>query len=324
MNNTVNVYDTPTKTDSWVLYTLWLLSIIVVGLLGNCIILVASVGFKAIRIDKVSAILIRHIAAADVLHITLVVIPAAISSISRKWVLGATFCQIQTYLIPIFFSTSIFLLCGLNINKLVCLSTPLRSRSRSSRTGCKIGAALWLYVIIPVMMVHLFAFALNKKWEYRYSGTVFHCTGTYLDSGNFYEILTTVSLLAPCVVILVTTISLFCLVHKVRGVQKQSVQTLVLVSTIFIISFFPFGVATAMVATGHPFESFGINFILYLRISTVLGNLNTGVNVVIYYFTINSFSEFVRNRLGRNLRKLFTERNKIQDASNPSKSFGTG
>ena len=323
MEDTVNLYDMKPETNGRVLYTLWYLSITILGLLGNCIILTASVGFKAITLDKVSVMLIRHIAVADVLHILLVVIPAAVSIIRDGWVLGDTFCQIQTYLTPIFFSTSIFLLCGLNINKLVCLLNPLRSRSRSSRTGCKIGAAFWLQVVIAMAIVHLSAFACNKEWDYHYSAAVFHCTGTYVDSQSFYEILTAVSLLVPCFVVLVTTVCLFCFVHKVYGVQKQSVQTLVLVSTIFIISFFPFGVATAMVASGDPLKSFGIHFVVYLRIATSLANLNTGVNALIYYFTIKSFSDFVKNQLLKKMRQLFRDRNKIQDASDLSKSSGT-
>ena len=260
MEDTIdNVYDMKLSTYSRILYILWDLSIIILGLFGNLIIIAASVKFKAIRLDKVSEMLIRHIAVADVLHIILVVIPAGTSVICDKWVFGDTFCNIQTYLMPIFFSTSIFLLCGLNINKLVCLVYPLRSRHRSSRTGCKIGAAFWLQVIISMTIVHLSAFTF-KKWDYHYSPTVFHCTGTYLDAGSFYEILTAVSLLVPCFVILVTTTCLLCFVHQVNGLQKQSVQTLVLVSTIFCLSYIPFGVTTAMVAAGQPLRSFGINF----------------------------------------------------------------
>ena len=317
-----NVYDMESTFYARVLYALWYLCIIILGLVGNFIIIIASVRFKGIRLDKISVMLIRHIAVADVMHIILVVIPAETSIICNRWVFGDTFCKIQTYLLPIFFSTSMFLLCGLNINKLVCLMDPLRSKNRSSRTGRYIGASFWLQVIISMTIVHLSTFSF-KKWDYHYSSTVFHCSGTYLDAGSFYEILTAVSLLVPSVVIIITTACLLCFVHQINGLQKQSVQTLVLVSTVFCISFIPFGITTALVASGNPLKSFGINLAVYLRITTMLGNLNVGVNAIIYFMTINSFNKFVKN-LRIHLKQMFVSKNKMQVVPALTKCKSTG
>ena len=306
------VYDMKPNAYGRVIYILWYLTLIISGIFGNFIILTASVRFRAIRLDNVSEMLIRHIAVADVSHIILVLVPGVTSIISDRWVFGDTFCRIQSYLLPMFFSTSIYQLCGLNINKLMCLINPLECRSRSSRTGCFIGTLFWLNVVVSLFLVHLITFTL-KTWDYRYSPAVFHCTGTYQDAGNFYEIMTSVAVLVPCFVILVTTVCLLCFVHKVKGLQRQSVQTLVLVSGVFCLSFIPFGVTTALVAVGDSeARSYGFNFAIYLRVSTALANLNAGVNATIYFLTIKSFNEFVRD-LPQHMRHLFRDNTRMQN-----------
>ena len=306
------VYDMKPNSYGRVIYILWYMALIISGFFGNFLIITASVKFRAIRLDSVSEMLIRHIAVADVLHILLVVVPGVTSIISDKWIFGDVCCRIQSYLLPIFFSTSMYLLCGLNINKLMCLMNPLECRNRSSRTGCFIGTLFWLNVILSLVLVHLITFSL-KTWDYQYSPAVFHCTGTYLDAGNFYEIMTSVAVLVPCLVILITTICLLCFVHKVKGLQRQSVQTLVLVSGVFCLSFIPFGVTTALVAVGDSEAwSYGFNFAIYLRVSTALANLNAGVNALIYYLTIKSFSEFVRD-LPKQMKYLFRDNTRMQN-----------
>ena len=66
MNNTTSLYNVPSSPTERFLLAVWCLVVMATSLLGNSFLLLSSLKYKAIRIDKVTLALIEMIAVADI------------------------------------------------------------------------------------------------------------------------------------------------------------------------------------------------------------------------------------------------------------------
>ena len=72
--------------------------IVFLGILGNTFVLIASLKYRAINIDRISILLIEHLAAADLLIAVIEYLPLLVVVIADgNWVLGNWVCKIQAY-----------------------------------------------------------------------------------------------------------------------------------------------------------------------------------------------------------------------------------
>ncbi|XP_063686474.1 melatonin receptor type 1B-like [Bolinopsis microptera] len=71
--------------------------LILLGLAGNCFVLLASLKYRAIDIDRISILLIENLAAADFLIIIIEFVPLLVTLIANDWVLGDIICSVQSY-----------------------------------------------------------------------------------------------------------------------------------------------------------------------------------------------------------------------------------
>ena len=81
-------------------------------------------------------------------------------------------------------------------------------------------------------------------------------------------------------------------VKSERGLQKQTVATLVAISTIFVISFTPYAVMAIFEKLITP-ES----YVYYRRFAGTMLQLNIATNPIIYYVTVRSFRNFVNQMI---------------------------
>ena len=68
------------------------------GLFGNGTVLYSSVRYNAIRLDRVSVILVQNLAVADILYTLCTIVPVTITYICGRWVLGRVYCFIGAQL----------------------------------------------------------------------------------------------------------------------------------------------------------------------------------------------------------------------------------
>ena len=71
--------------------------LILLGLAGNSFVLVASLKYRAIDIDRISILLIENLAAADLLIMLIEFVPLLVTLIANDWVLGDIICSVQSY-----------------------------------------------------------------------------------------------------------------------------------------------------------------------------------------------------------------------------------
>ena len=66
--------------------------IVVMGTIGNIIVLYSSLVHQAIKFDKVTLFFVHNLATADLVMIFLIYIPMLSTILTKKWVLGKGFC----------------------------------------------------------------------------------------------------------------------------------------------------------------------------------------------------------------------------------------
>ena len=92
--NTNHTVDDVFATGEGKVLALFDLFMLVFGILGNSIVLYGSRKYQAINIDKISIMLIEHLATAEILILVLHNLPIFLSLIFKEWILGEIFVPV--------------------------------------------------------------------------------------------------------------------------------------------------------------------------------------------------------------------------------------
>ena len=115
------------------------------SLFGNSVILLATVKYKAIRLDKVSVVLIKNIAINDLIMGLSAVHPSLVSLVYGTWPYGKLACTVSYYIAgPTSYVAAVLQVCALHLNKIYTLVFPLRAVGRSRKLGFRICVVVWL------------------------------------------------------------------------------------------------------------------------------------------------------------------------------------
>jgi hypothetical protein len=135
------------------------------------------------------------------------------------------------------------------------------------------------------------------KWV-KFSNSSYRCDGTYHASSSVWwiPVYSAVFGLLPIIVVVVTTVWLLHFVKKVRGLQKDSVITNIVVSVAYIVALFPYVVLQGSYIALDP-EKHQTFYVHFYRFSVFMMWINTTANPFIYYFTVLSYNNFVKRIL---------------------------
>ena len=293
-NKTKYGIESDAERYSWAGFYLF---VILSSLIGDSIILVASIKHKAIKLHKVMVAIIQHLAVCDLMVVTSHVIPKCISIISNRWVLGESLGYILAT-VPYYFNTaSILLISTMTTSKIVLLKYPLRFGSTSGRRARQICWVCWgLALILPVTM-----FVVDLK-DVHFSYVFFSIM--YGFSSKSWKLLlplmTTILGFLPTCLVVATSIFLLIKARQVarRGRESlkwQGITTTFLTATVFCVSWLPYLVMNIMGGVLKA-EKEGV-YLAALRTVVKLVYLNTMSNFFIYCLTVDSFRGFVWSRL---------------------------
>ena len=265
---------------------------------GNIVVLTASIKYKAIKLDKVSIVLVRNIAIADLAYSIFVMLQVGLSLVWNSWPYGNghdSLCHLSTYLQHALAFTDINLICALNIAKLTCIIFPLYARLRTFKTGAIISGIVWVIAnIYPLQAVKRGVYFDYRSYRCAYTHTFDHWE--YLDPVNI-----SVFLLLPTSIVFITTVWLLFYVKKVTGTNKQAVLTMLPVSIVFCLSYAPIGtyfVAEKWITeNAEPRLYDDLLYTTLYRYGMLVKFINNSANPIIYFFTIRSFREFVTKKV---------------------------
>ena len=255
------------------------------SLLGNTMLLLASIRHKAIKLDRVTIVLLENLAAADLGFVLFTIIPRAVYILlyNDDYMIYREKLLYKTTVIPATICTSmkITLIPALNSCKLLSLIKPFRVRNYRYRDGYRIVAFLWcaegLFSIVTVIGTQ---FYLEYPTEMTYFG--FTVLGVLL-----------------CIT-LVTTLALLLKVNNARGLSGKGILSITLVSIVFLILYVPIWINQIFKKKGNK------------TLGTVFNNtyyIGCFVNPVVYYICIRSLKEFVDSIFCNILQVHFGMRN---------------
>lgn len=275
--------------------------LIPLGLVGNSLILVASLKFRAFRLDKVTVALVEHLAVCDLVSTLVFMVPGTVAVLLGRWPWGFTFCRVRFYAILFLGHCSLWQICALTTSKLLAILQPFRARQRRTATGHVLGTLVWLISAVPPLVL-----IIVQPNSFYFDPLRISCMHDFSDPVWTY-LLPTISFLfavVPNIVVLVTTVWLIAASWRIarRGRENlkwQGLLTVIIVALWYCLTYSP---NIALNFMGDEYvnpdlhkssETAKIRVLICSR--TLL--LNYVSNVFIYTTSVHSFRKFLVKRL---------------------------
>ena len=290
------------------------------SLLGNPIILIASIKYNAIKLNRFIVVFIQNIAAAELVSTLFYNLPGTISLLADDWMFGNSCPAIYTVG---YYSWRVatHLLCVMVVSKVLTVRYPLRTIALSKRRAKKIAAAVWTFCLI----YPAFKFVLRYKIYFDYR--IFNCGFCTANVPPIWVgvMVTVASLLS--LIIFVATIILVISARKMTrrkdNLKWQGVLTVIVTAGLYTLSILPiplYSLANYFVFSKHQTSLDPIFFRIAMNTVCLISIWNFWV----YCFTIASFKKFLLDKMKLAFSKILppkainlsTERSKIVKREN--------
>ena len=282
-------------------YTLicWTSITLICCIVGNTIILLATTRYRAIRLDKTSVVLIKHIAICDLVTGIFAVHPVLAALLHGGWPYGTVFCYVFNYLKAPSFLAAILLICGLHLSKLHTLLRPLNALGRNSKQGKKISLVILVSSFCPGL-VQIAIDSQDIAFDYR----SFMCT--YLFTAPMWKTVSTLVIalfvFLPNLIVVGSSIALLWLIRKTEGRVKQGIKTTFYVGFAYIIVNGPVTFHLLLLRNFSPIFSDDVRRFYednLFRAVFFFSFANCFLNFFVYYQSVKSFNAFVKKVLKR-------------------------
>ena len=289
------------RQDSNYLLTAWTVLAAIVSLAGNSVFLIASMAYNAIKLDKTSVIFLRNLAISDCGFFIYTFLDFLIKYYPP---LDSYDMSLFVQLLgQLFIGVDILMVCALSVSKLMTLKYPFVERRCSKSVGRVVSIAVWSFTIL-LLTIELALIVLDRQRTESDALTILgHQRSTQKTVGSttltrsmvYTNVLHLLAIIVPFTTICTATTWLFLYVRKVRDLQNQSVFVIILVSSVFTVSYMPHFIYRIMVM----FRVNGIADSLFSDISYYLIYVNFAADPLVYLITIRSFRKFVIRRPSR-------------------------
>ena len=293
-HNSSNLTEISTKEEVLlIMWTGWLIIILLASLMGDFTILLASIKYKAFKLHKVIVVFVQHIAVSDIVVSVTCILPQAVSRAADRNVFGRNLLSYILAYGPYYgFLSSKLLILALIIMKWLLIKHPLRSRNWSETRAHKLCACIWVVSLLCQGRFFIggaddiiFDYGIYR-YNYANSAPVWR---SYLSLTYFA--LTTY---LPNLVIFSITLLLVQYLLKARKVTTRSggnlrwqgLLTVIITASVYSISYLPYAIYFAVGAR--------VKGIYFYRFAATCGYFNTVANFFIYSFTVTSFNTFLR------------------------------
>ena len=280
--------------------------VILLGLAGNALVILGSVRYNAIRMEKNSVILIENVAGADMLATFLQFIPMIVTLAAERWLLGEflCYCGIFRY-IP--FCCEAMLIALMSIHRVQVLASPLKSPMSSARLKMLV-TGLWIFNITTLTCL------TGIKPTIRYEPSHLNCSPfDWENTGNvstYLEMLRVISgmyLIIPALITVIANLIILRIVYARPTVSDsasrmrnyKAVKTVSLICWVYIISYIPSVVLFALPVAGVENIPHYVN-----TLNMYILSFNLIANPLIYSFTNKRFALFAKLFLTGNVTKF--------------------
>lgn len=293
---------------------------VILSLFGNSFILYA-IWKKAIRLYKITVVLIQIIAVTDLGITIFKIFPVFLTAAVDRWIFGTLFCKIQAYLYEGLFVFSLALVCLVNVTKAVTLAFPFRARTVTKRYGYVAAGVVLLISLVWMIICKLKCD--GEMFEY----VMMSCNWAIIEviepgKGMLNLLIFTFAIYLIVLEIIIIFTSCFILLKAYqlkkrsnRSINLQGVGAVLLITALFLLStmlLLLYNVYTTIlmftdkILDPSVYSSFLSNYIFY-GIGRSLSNLNSVGNFFVYLVSIKSFNLFFKeccSKLNAELHKI--------------------
>ena len=280
----------------------YLLIVLLSSLTGDSIILIVSVKYNALKLNKAIVAVLQHIAACNLLQTISLILPTMISLIANRWILGETTGYILFLINAVSSPVSSILVCILNIVKLMLLQRPLSlgiimATRRNVHVCC--GAVWVLAMVFPGL--HLILDTNKFLFDYiRYNIVVTPSSDLAM---KISQAIIVISFIIPAFIVTVSTVFILRHLKESRKAAKRSggtlrwqgVLTVLATALVYCFSIVPFSISYLRLLF-HIRKISGKREVSFARISHFLPTLNIMSNFYIYCLTVSSFRKFILSK----------------------------
>ena len=274
----------------------WLAFVFLSSLLGDSLILIASIKCKAFNLHKMLVTFIQHIAVSDLLRSVGCVGPASTSAFFNVGSPHRFIDYVWFFTAYLTGASGSWFTTALTLGKLLLLKYPLKLRSMSQKHANKLCAGIWV-VCFSVPVSHLIIDKDDVIFDYR------KYSSEYRYSSTLWKIITPLYalffLFIPEVTVVISTLLILKKARKVvrktqQSLRWQGVTTVVLTATVYTIACLPITIyfIAEHVVEQNPDkpENFYAKF---NRVANGSLQLNVLSNFFIYSLTVASFRRFL-------------------------------
>ena len=294
-NTELSIQDSAVRS----VWAVWLIFVILTALIGDTIILIASIKYKAIKLHGVIVVFIQHIAVGDVLVSLTWLLPCAMSLIANEWVFGDFLCYVRPYFSSWGYQAVSLFVCGMITCKLLVLKYPIRSVTWTEGHAHRLCVVMWILALYwPPCMLTV------EKDDVSFDYIPYTCDYEFSSHKNEWKFLQPIATVLLNVVlnlvIVVTTVMILVVARRVakearRGLRWQGVMTVVLTAAAYSLSFVPMAVYRMALPLVEKDPSNKYAYMVpFYRVATSLLSVNVMSNFFIYSLTVTSFRNFLR------------------------------
>ena len=295
-NNDSTISDiSDTERHIWIVY---LTTVLVSTLLGNTIILIASIRYNAFKLNKFIVVIIKHMAVCDLVASIAFTFPTITSMIAHKWVLGQFCMYAERFTVHLSFPLTNVLICVLAGSKVLLLQFPLRTRAWSERSAHLVCVSCWTATVLysAAKLVH-------------YQNKVYFNYATYdidykdEETDKVFSIAIDSVYCVLIMIVMITTVFTLKYLFEAREVARRAksagsvrwhgILTVVLTSGVFCVSTIPWTVhrITEQFVAARP--QMMLFHTKLKRAAEYLPMLGVTSNFYIYCVTVPSFRQFL-------------------------------
>ena len=263
------------------------------SLIGDMLILVGSMRYKAIKLHEILVIFIQHFAVADLLLTGLSILPGAVSLAANEWILGEVTCYLS-YFANINGAVVICqLISALALSKMLIVKYPLRAIHFSGKAAHLAACGMWACsLIFPVADI-----ARDESgvyFSYLVYGCDYDCSFDVWSPAGcvIYSVAVGIFVLSCTAVTVVSSVMLIVEARRVAervpgGLKWQGVITVLLTVSVHITIALP-------LAIYYSIQYFADSPYLY-KTAWFIGILGVMANFYIFTLTLSSFREFLKS-----------------------------
>ena len=133
-----------TRHAEWYLVIGYHLFVIASSLIGDTIVLIASINYRVFKLHKVITVIIEHIAICDLMVLFTLISPTLASLVAGKWIFGDFVGYITYYARVYFCLAGVLLISAMTTSKVLLVKYPLGFGTKSRNDAHIICSICWI------------------------------------------------------------------------------------------------------------------------------------------------------------------------------------